>query len=90
MRLLQGVVGLAIWEFGWILAYVFLSQPFASLLAGIVAAGQGTDAASHLNSLQGTYAAVFGICFVIAVLGGIAWFILWVSRREYETQMYRY
>lgn len=90
MRLVSGVIGLAIWETTWFIAYIVISSPFAAVIASVISGGSGTYAENQLIEVGANISLAFGVAFVIAMLGGILWFILWISRREYEQETYRF
>jgi len=90
MNLIMGVIGLIIWEFGWVIGYFVISNAFESLIAGIRDAGTGTHAASQLVTQYAIINNAFNLVFAIAIMGGILWFIIWVTKHEYEEQQYMY
>lgn len=64
MNIIRDGVILAVYTFSVILAYIFLSAPFASMIAAISAASD----ASIMPSIYNEVVAVFGICCAMAVL----------------------
>lgn len=64
MNIIRDGVILAAYTFTIILAYIFLSNPFAMTIAGIAAASD----APQMTSIYNEVIAVFSICCAMAVL----------------------
>lgn len=64
MNIIRDGVILAVYTFSVIVAFIFLSSPFAAMISSIAAASD----APQMPSIYNEVVAVFGICCAMAVL----------------------
>lgn len=83
--ILAGIV-LIIWEAIVVIMYFVLSNPIMTLLNAIL--GCGTT--PWLLILGPLYINVFDMIFAIAFITPIAWFFLWIFKKEYGSSTYKY
>lgn len=64
MNIIRDGVILAVYTFSIIVAYIFLSSPFATMISSLAAASD----APQMTTVYNEVVAVFGICCAMAVL----------------------
>jgi len=82
MNIIRDGVILAVYTFSVIVAFIFLSSPFALMITNIAAASD----AIQMEAIKNEVIAVFGICCAMAVLIPtfiFVWMALTTNQEEY-------
>ncbi len=85
------VASISLGAFAAILIILFsvMTGPFNTVMDQIGDSAEKLDVEDEVDPFLSLYLTVFGLIFILSMIGLIAWYVLGSHREEYDEQVYR-